>query len=75
MGTPAITTRGFLEKDCEKVVEFVDRAIKISIKVKDQTKTLKEFKELLVKNPEGFGIKELKQEVESFSSKFDMIGC
>lgn len=74
MGTPAITSRGFLEKDCEQIVEFVDQAIQISLKVKNETKTLKDFKDLLLSNPEGFGIKELKQKVESFSSKFDVIG-
>jgi len=74
IGTPAITTRGFLEKDCEKVVEFLDRAVKIAVLVKEQTKTLKDFKDLLAGNPGGFGIKELKADVEGFAGKFEAIG-
>lgn len=74
MGTPAITSRGFLEKDCQEIVEYVDKAIQITIKIKNETKTLKDFKEVLLQNPDGFGIKELRKQVEEFSSKFDVIG-
>lgn len=30
MGSPALTSRGFVEKDFEKVAEFVDRAVQIA---------------------------------------------
>jgi glycine hydroxymethyltransferase len=73
LGTPAITSRGFLEKDCEKVVEFVHRAIQIALKVKGETKALKDFKDLLNSNVNGFGIGELKKDVEDFASKFPAI--
>lgn len=33
MGTPAMTTRGFSERDFERVAEIVDRAVKVAIKV------------------------------------------
>jgi glycine hydroxymethyltransferase len=74
LGTPAITTRGFKENHIFEVVNFVHKAIEISQKVKGQTKTLKEFRDLLNSNPNGFGIKELKEEVETFCSKFETIG-
>jgi glycine hydroxymethyltransferase len=66
LGPPAMTSRGFLEKDMEKIVDFIDRGIAIAKDVKSQTANLKEFRELLLKNPTGFGIKELKKEVEEF---------
>lgn len=73
LGTPAITSRGFLEKDCEKVVEFVHKAIQIALKVKAESKTLKDFKDLLNTNHGAFGIKELKEDVEKFAAKFPAI--
>ncbi|XP_030569220.1 serine hydroxymethyltransferase, mitochondrial isoform X2 [Drosophila novamexicana] len=51
LGTPALTTRGLLEKDMEQVVAFIDAALKIgaeaakavsSPKLVDYTKTLNE---------------------------------
>lgn len=36
MGTPALTTRGFVEQDFDQVAEFVDRAVDIAKKVKSQ---------------------------------------
>ncbi len=32
-GTPALTTRGLVESDFEKVADFIDRGIKIAIKL------------------------------------------
>ena len=32
MGTPALTSRGFVESDFEKVVEFFDRAVSIAVR-------------------------------------------
>merc|ERR1711990_1325807 len=34
MGTPALTTRGFMEADFVKVADFVDRAVKITADIK-----------------------------------------
>ena len=31
IGTPAITTRGYLEDDTRQVADFLDRAIKLSL--------------------------------------------
>ena len=37
MGTPALTTRGFVEEDFVKVADFVDRSVKIAQQLKEQT--------------------------------------
>ena len=34
VGTPAMTTRGFNESDFEKVAEFIDRGVKLTIDIK-----------------------------------------
>merc|ERR1711912_129213 len=55
MGCPALTTRGFTEEDFEKVAEFFDRAVKISVDIKGKTGTkLKDFKAALEKGPDDF---------------------
>ncbi|PHU25295.1 Serine hydroxymethyltransferase, mitochondrial [Capsicum chinense] len=37
MGTPALTSRGFIEEDFVKVAEFFDAAVKITVKIKAET--------------------------------------
>jgi glycine hydroxymethyltransferase len=34
VGTPAMTTRGLNESDFEKVAEFIDRGVKLTIDIK-----------------------------------------
>lgn len=36
-GTPALTSRGFLEEDFVKVAEFFDAAVKLALKIKADT--------------------------------------
>lgn len=44
IGTPAVTTRGMREPEMEKIAEFLDRVLKISIKIQEQSgKLLKDF--------------------------------
>lgn len=74
MGTPALTTRGFLESDFDKVAEFVDRAVTITQDLKKQTgPKLKDFREHLDKNapPE---IEELGKDVVGFATAFPTVG-
>lgn len=48
MGSPALTSRGFIEKDFDKVAEFVDRAVQIAVAVKAKSGgKLKDFKAAL----------------------------
>ena len=51
IGTPAVTTRGYLEKDMRQVGKFLDDVVKISKQVQDKSgKKLKEFQEAIVKS-------------------------
>lgn len=36
-GTPALTSRGFVEEDFAKVAEFFDSAVKLAVKIKTET--------------------------------------
>ncbi|EGG19007.1 Ras guanine nucleotide exchange factor [Cavenderia fasciculata] len=70
IGAPALTSRGFKEQDFVKVVEFLDRILKICIDI--QTKVgpkLVDFTAALESNQE---IKEIKSQVESFSKQFPL---
>jgi len=74
MGAPALTTRGFTEKDFEKVVELFDEAVQIAVELKGQCgPKLKDFKEL-VDTTEQPAIKALKAKVEAFAMEFPTIG-
>ncbi len=73
VGTPALTTRGLIEKDFEKVAEFMDRGIKIAIKLNaegENSKALKNFKSAIEKPTTEMS--SLKKEVVDFASKFYM---
>ncbi|KIY99752.1 glycine hydroxymethyltransferase [Monoraphidium neglectum] len=74
MGSPALTSRGFVEKDFEKVAEFVDRAVNIAVALKAKAGAkLKDFRDYLDKNqvPE---IEALREEVEAFAKTFPTVG-
>jgi glycine hydroxymethyltransferase len=74
MGSPAMTSRELKEEDFKKIAEFVDRGIKISIKIHEQVKgKLRNFKNALNTNtyPE---IEELKKDVIQFSRQFPVVG-
>ncbi|GIM06818.1 hypothetical protein Vretimale_11062 [Volvox reticuliferus] len=78
IGTPALTTRGFQEKDFEQVADFIHRAIQIAKDCQAKTPApgkLKEFKEYV----EGTGasrpdIVALRGEVEALAQSFPMPG-
>merc|ERR1711937_795231 len=68
MGTPALTTRGFMETD------FVDRAVKIAADIKSKSgPKLKDFNATL-SSQEFPEITQLKKDVEDFASAFPTIG-
>lgn len=72
IGTPAVTTRGYLEEDMKQVGFFLDETIKISKHIQSTSgKKLKDFQDGLEKSTE---IKQLAQEVEKFASQFDIPG-
>ncbi|QSL66209.1 hypothetical protein MERGE_000584 [Pneumocystis wakefieldiae] len=65
LGSPAMTTRGLKENDFLKIVDFVDRAIKITIDIQkiSQSKTLSQFKEYLGTGQSITELRDLKNEV------------
>jgi glycine hydroxymethyltransferase len=72
IGTPALTSRGFVEKDMKQVAEFYHRATQIAIKIQAESgKQLKAFVEGMHKCDE---IKVVRTEVEAFASQFPMPG-
>eukprot|EP00887_Chlorella_sp_A99_P008197 scaffold12.g8197.t1 len=74
MGSPALTSRGFVETDFNKVAEFVDRGVQITQQLKQQTgPKLKDFREYLnAETPPALAA--LREEVEEFSKQFPSIG-
>lgn len=74
MGPPALTSRGFIEKDFEKVAELVDRGVTIAQELKKKTgPKLADFRNYVnAKVPAE--IMQLRAEVEAFSSQFPTIG-
>jgi glycine hydroxymethyltransferase len=72
IGTPAVTTRGMKEEDMEKIAEFLDRIIKLSIKT--QEKSGKNINDFLAKIEKEEEIKVLSEDVENFATQFYMPG-
>ncbi|KAJ3255274.1 hypothetical protein HDU77_003746 [Chytriomyces hyalinus] len=76
MGSPAMTTRGLVEKDFETVTGFVVRAVEIAVALKGQASgtKLKDFKELVGDGSKFPEIAALKKDVVEFSKTFPTIG-
>lgn len=74
LGAPAMTSRGLVEADFATVGQFIGRAIKVTQDIQESSgKKLVDFKKVMNENPPGTML-ELKQDVESFASKFTVIG-
>lgn len=76
LGTPAITTRGLVEKDIDMVVDFIDRGLKIAKEAGVVSgPKLVDFKNLL-ENDDTFKNKvaALRKDVETFSKSFPLPG-
>ena len=73
VGTPAITTRGYLEADAKEVGRFLDESIKLCLLVQERagSKKLKDFVAQIEQTEE---VKQLADEVEAFANKFPMPG-
>merc|ERR1711998_505447 len=72
IGTPAMTTRGCTSEDFEKIGEFLDRCVKIALKVQEaKGKKLKDFEAGLEQNED---VKALRADVESWAIKFGYPG-
>ncbi|KFW08743.1 Serine hydroxymethyltransferase, cytosolic [Eurypyga helias] len=76
-GTPALTSRGFLQDDFRMVAQYIHRGIELTLRVqKDMSPkaTLKEFKEKLEEEKYRGELKALKEEVEAFAGTFPLPG-
>ena len=75
MGTPALTTRGFVETDFEMVAEFFHRAVGIAAEIQKKApgNKMKDFRTAL-ESQEWPEISELKADVEDFAMQFPTVG-
>ena len=77
LGTPALTTRGFVEADFEKVADLVVKGINIAKTLKEKHgPKLKDFRDALADAPQGKfpEIDALRDQVEAFAAQFPTIG-
>jgi glycine hydroxymethyltransferase len=77
MGTPALTSRGFVENDFAQVAHFFDRAVQIALKLQktEQGKKLKGFKDMCSVGPSvDPDLVQLRRDVCSFASSFPTVG-
>ncbi|KAL2904170.1 Serine hydroxymethyltransferase 1 mitochondrial [Bienertia sinuspersici] len=76
MGTPALTSRGFIEQDFVKVAEYFDAAVTLALKIKADTKgtKLKDFVASMQSGAFDSDIAKLRHEVEEYAKQFPTIG-
>ncbi|KAK6130542.1 hypothetical protein DH2020_035723 [Rehmannia glutinosa] len=76
MGTPALTSRGFMEEDFVKVAEFFDGAVKLALKIKADTNgtKLKDFVASMNSETHQSALSRLRLEVEEYAKQFPTIG-
>ncbi|CAJ2647292.1 unnamed protein product [Trifolium pratense] len=77
MGTPALTSRGFVEEDFVKVAEYFDASVNLALKIKAESKgtKLKYFLETLQSSSYVQSeIAKLRHDVEEFAKQFPTIG-
>jgi glycine hydroxymethyltransferase len=78
MGTPALTSRGFVEEDFAKVADFFDAAVNLAVKIKAATTggtKLKDFVATLQSDSNiQAEIAKLRHDVEEYAKQFPTIG-
>lgn len=74
LGTPALTSRGFVEKDFEVVAKFLDEACKITIDIQNKLGKQCDHSQFQIAVQQNENVKRLRQKVEAFSEKFPMPG-
>lgn len=78
LGSPALTSRGLMQEDFKKVVDFIHRGIELTLEIQgslDPKAPLKEFIAAL-RQGEKFQqrVSEIKAEVETFAGQFPLPG-
>ncbi|CAH9077012.1 unnamed protein product [Cuscuta epithymum] len=77
MGTPALTSRGFVEEDFVKVAEFFDASVKLALQIKAKTEgtKLKDFVATMNSDSDTQSeIAKIRSEVEEYAKQFATIG-
>lgn len=76
LGTPALTTRGFTEKNIDDVVAFIDRGLKLAqeIGAASPSPKLVDFKATAHKAPFAERVAALRNEIELYSERFPLPG-
>ncbi|CAA7052323.1 unnamed protein product [Microthlaspi erraticum] len=77
MGTPALTTRGFIEEDFAKVADYFDLAVKLALKIKAESQgtKLKDFVATMQSNEKiQSEMAKLREMVEEYAKQFPTIG-
>jgi glycine hydroxymethyltransferase len=75
LGTPALTTRGLVESDIDRVVDFIDRGLKLSRAIAEVSgPKLVDFKTACHSEQFASKISALRAEVETYSSQFSLPG-
>jgi glycine hydroxymethyltransferase len=74
LGAPALTSRGFKEAEFVKVVEFLDRALKIALDIQSKLPSKAMLKDFIAAIPSHADVPTLREEVEKFSKAFPMPG-
>ncbi|NBH31873.1 hypothetical protein D3Z30_13155 [Staphylococcus warneri] len=76
MGTPALTSRGFVEEDFAKVADFFDLAVKLAVKIKGaaQGTKLKDFVAAMESGNFKSELSKLRHDVEEYAKQFPTIG-
>jgi len=73
IGAPALTTRKMVEKDFEKIAEFLVRALKIALSIQEKSgPKLKDFVAILSEDSDE--INALRAEINAFATTFPMPG-
>jgi glycine hydroxymethyltransferase len=73
IGTPAVTTRGYVEADMKQVANFLDEAAKLSIDIQKSCGS-KKLQDFLTAIPKDARVKQLGNTVQDFSMQFDIPG-
>lgn len=76
MGTPALTSRGFVEEDFAKVAYFFDLAVKLALKIKGEAQgtKLKDFVAAMESSTFQAELSKLRHDVEEYAKQFPTIG-
>lgn len=76
LGTPALTTRGLLEADIARVVQFINKGLQLALEISAISgPKLVDFKRVLLENPQiNAKVLQLRSEIESFALDFPMPG-